>query len=509
MFFNELDILELRLNTLNDVVDYFILSESTVTFSGNPKPLYFQENKERFKKFEDKIIHIVYEPSFKGKGNWKRENQQRDIISNQLRKLCSDEDLIINSDLDEIPNPEVIKNYNSKGISILEQKFYYYYFNCLSDNLWLKARIGTWSEMKKDTLTNIRLADYNFRFRIKNGGWHFSFIGDVDNTIHKIESFAHQEFNNDHIKSKDILEEKMINGKDIFNRGFVYRFVEIDDSYPKYIIDNKETYLDKNYIRRKETFPVKIETLKMNKKTKKPIFVVTHERSGTHLVINMINHENKGGFYSVGLLHENTTHDLENYKYQVEKDVVTSNFRENVIFKSHHQIEFFQNYLDSFLQECQVIYVKRDIKDVLLSYYKFLNSDENHKPIKNFPKFKDWIFMNPKEVGYKYFAHYPDPHIIIEPKNYIDRILIHQKGWEKYENSILTINYEDILNNYQETKYKIENYLGKKIVDNIPDIKSKELPNMYPNKGIIGAHKDYMDDDLIKKIDKEIELLNK
>ena len=59
IFFNELDLLELRLNILNDVVDYFVLTESPFTVSGNEKPLYYQENKDRFGKFNDKIIHNI------------------------------------------------------------------------------------------------------------------------------------------------------------------------------------------------------------------------------------------------------------------------------------------------------------------------------------------------------------------------------------------------------------------------------------------------------------------
>ena len=58
-FFNELDILDIRLHELNDVVDKFVLIESVETFTGKSKPLFYNDNKERFKKFEDKIIHII------------------------------------------------------------------------------------------------------------------------------------------------------------------------------------------------------------------------------------------------------------------------------------------------------------------------------------------------------------------------------------------------------------------------------------------------------------------
>ena len=113
-FFNELDILEIRLNTLNEVVDKFVLVEAPWTFTGNPKPLYFEENKERFKLFLDKIIHIVADqppvsPTVTERENaWIRESHQRNSINAGLNN-AKNNDLIIISDLDEIPNPQIIK----------------------------------------------------------------------------------------------------------------------------------------------------------------------------------------------------------------------------------------------------------------------------------------------------------------------------------------------------------------------------------------------------------------
>jgi hypothetical protein len=174
--------------------------------------------------------------------------------------------------------------------------------------------------------------------------------------------------------------------------------------------------------------------------------------------------------------------------------------------KSHHQIEFFENYLDFLFENYYVIYLKREIKDVLLSYYRFLNDKGNKNQIKGFPALKDWIFMSPDYVGKKIlgYENFPDPHVIIQPKDYIDRWMLHIKGWEKHGGKFLTLTYEDILNNFSETKEKIENFINKKISDKIPDIKDKNLPNISPNKGIIGAYKDCMDDFLIKTIDNRI-----
>jgi hypothetical protein len=235
----------------------------------------------------------------------------------------------------------------------------------------------------------------------------------------------------------------------------------------------------------------------------KPIIVITHERSGTHLLINMINIENKGAFYSVGVLDHKEKNILYNYRYHVEKDILLGNYRENIVFKSHHQIQFYENILDFLFENYYVIYLKREVKDVLISYYKFLNDIGNKVPFPNFPDFKDWIFMNPNHIGREILGYkdFPDPHIIIEPKDYLDRWLLHIKGWKKYDKKFLTITYEDILTDYQQTKEKIEGYIHQKISDKIPDINDKSLPNISPNKGIIGVYKEYMTPELIDKID--------
>ncbi len=238
---------------------------------------------------------------------------------------------------------------------------------------------------------------------------------------------------------------------------------------------------------------------------KKSILVVTHERCGTHLLINTINYKNNGNFTAIGKLPSNKPHNLETYKDYVYKYTLMNVHDKDIVSKSHHQIEFFED-KDFLFSNYKVIYLKREVKDTLCSYHRFLNCDENYEPIKDFPLLEDWVFMNPKETGFKYFAGYPDPHVIIEPIDYIDRILIHQKGWEEYKDNILTISYEDVVSNYYTTKNIIEEYIEEEISPHIPDINNKDLPNFFPNKGVVGSHKDLMSKDLIIKIN---EIINK
>lgn len=96
-----MDLLEVRLNELYDKVDHFVLVEARETFTGNSKPLYYDENKERFQKFQDKIIHIILEGRFETTNQWAREFYQRNQLMQGLTE-CEPDDLILISDLDEI-----------------------------------------------------------------------------------------------------------------------------------------------------------------------------------------------------------------------------------------------------------------------------------------------------------------------------------------------------------------------------------------------------------------------
>lgn len=240
-FFNEVELLELRLKMLSPYVDYFILVESNVTFRGDLKPFYFNPTDERFKPYINKIIHMKF-------GNFSQETkpndysleiQQRNYISAGLNRLniCQDNDLIIISDLDEIPNPAILQQLKnntlfSKGnllklhrvfrkrkhklpaylryiqllikysqnasiIDILNitplgfsQKHFYYYMNNLYTDKWWGSVISFYKNMK----TPQSLRDVRRHLPVlNNGGYHFSYMGGIDRIIKKQNSIVDED----------------------------------------------------------------------------------------------------------------------------------------------------------------------------------------------------------------------------------------------------------------------------------------------------------------------------
>src|SRR5579862_2641213 len=137
LFFNEIELLKMRLEELDEVVDYFVLVESAETQRGTEKPFYFTENKQLFEKYLPKIIHIAVEERHPELGLWERENYQRNCIARGLIH-CRTEDVILISDLDEIPRPSLVREVknnpkHARNLSqysmALEMSIYFYQLN--------------------------------------------------------------------------------------------------------------------------------------------------------------------------------------------------------------------------------------------------------------------------------------------------------------------------------------------------------------------------------------------
>jgi len=229
IFYNELDMLFYRLTVLNEVVDFFVLVESTRTHTGNIKPLYYNENKHLFEKFNNKIIHIVVDdliiPDISKDEQWKNENYQRNCIERGIKCLgLKDKDYIIICDVDEIPNQILLNQFKDKlnnekfDYVALKQDFYYYNLNYKINEIWTHPKLIRYDAYLNmgSSPQNIRMS--NCRFVADRGGWHLSYFGDSSFIKNKLENFTHQEFNNAEIVNIDNLQAKMENGVDILNR---------------------------------------------------------------------------------------------------------------------------------------------------------------------------------------------------------------------------------------------------------------------------------------------------
>lgn len=245
-FFNELELLDIRLHELDKVVDKFVLVESTVTFTNKKKKLFYELNKSQFKKFHKKIIHIIVDDSPDVDGNpWIIENYQYSSISKGLKKSKSD-DLILLSFVDEIPKSEtIIRSINKPGKhKAFEQNLAYYYLNYFVDkgDPWLGTRM-----LKYKDLLAYR-SPYIARFsrqdvQIAGGGWHFSYMGGVKKIKEKIASFSHQEFNNPNYNTEEKILIAIQKGKDIFQRGLTFNLVDYS-LLPEYVQKNKGRFKD-------------------------------------------------------------------------------------------------------------------------------------------------------------------------------------------------------------------------------------------------------------------------
>lgn len=267
-FFNELDLLEIRLNVLSPVVDKFVLVEAAKTFTGKSKEFVFENNKERFYDFLDKIEHIKVDdmpmPNCAENdalgNNWLLETFQRDAIMRGLSG-CSFEDIIIISDLDEIPSPAVITKYLQDDVHeiwVLKQMLMYYFVNnsCFTDPIWRGSRLGRYKNLlypEQDLpvrsyyqFSKKGLPSY-FRFcngrDIDNAGWHFSYCGGVDAIIKKREAISEQQYNNADNMLADSMREAIKKGKDIYGRNqFRYAPIRLNSSFPEYLLNNQEKY---------------------------------------------------------------------------------------------------------------------------------------------------------------------------------------------------------------------------------------------------------------------------
>ncbi len=267
-FFNEIDILKLRLNILDPLVDRFVIEEARYTFSGQPKELCFEKNRELFKEFLPKIDYIVVDECRDEMTTHERDNFQKNFLINGLKNVA-DDDVIILGDADEIPDPvtlkKIIENFDPDKVYHLAQRLFYCYLNyeeisgrLLSitgefpdiegHKMWLGTKVFAKKNIPSEGIIKIREVSPSDprSIRVPEGGWHFGYMGshhetDVAKRIgDKVIAAAHQEYN-----SEDYLKEakdRLLIGEDMFRRNSEYRRVPIDETFPAYLREHMDEY---------------------------------------------------------------------------------------------------------------------------------------------------------------------------------------------------------------------------------------------------------------------------
>lgn len=229
-FFNDLELLELRLMTLNDVVDYFVLVESDRTLVWNKKDFIFEKNKHLYEKYLDKIIYVKVEdsPVFDASKNiWSIENFQRNCITRGLTN-AKDEDRIMISDIDEIANPSKIKEAKeSNGPVVFNQRLFYYFINCMSTK---RSWNGPVMVPFKGMPSPQELRNTKRRFpKIINGGWHYTYMGGLERIRLKLNNLNDAFKRIDQIGTDEDILRKMNTQKDLWDENQAHLLIDIDE----------------------------------------------------------------------------------------------------------------------------------------------------------------------------------------------------------------------------------------------------------------------------------------
>jgi beta-1,4-mannosyl-glycoprotein beta-1,4-N-acetylglucosaminyltransferase len=255
IFYNEFDLLEVRLEELYSVVDKFVIVESNHKLSGHIKPLFFLENQHKYSKYLDKIIRVtcpdlhVSENTLDTTQSFENEINQREFIFEVIKDFPEDSIIMI-SDLDEMPSRQSIELLKNSSLPVAFAHDFFYYDYTSYKGKWtgtkafLKSTIVSKNQIQgtRNALTVDRAISQGYK--VIDAGWHLSYFFDLDGIETKIKSFAHQEFNSDTVISK--IKQAVFEKKDLFDRAWeriIYK--PYGEHLPELIKDRvKNSYLD-------------------------------------------------------------------------------------------------------------------------------------------------------------------------------------------------------------------------------------------------------------------------
>ncbi len=253
-FFDNNLMFELRYNILFDKVDHFVVCESEFDHKGNKKGKKF-----RWKDYYDKskIKYFLNLNPFPKKNNgWENQAIQREYLLDYL-DFAKPDDYIFFSDPDEIIKPELLNNFNlKKKYGIFLHNFYNYKFNLYNsyESPWEGSRVCRKKNLKSIDFMRQKVKSKNLNYNFyrfdkekniqifQDAGWHFNNIMTPEEISLKLKTFAHSEFSSEKYSSVDVIKRKIKNKEDLFERGHKYKFVKLDQNFPKYILENKEKF---------------------------------------------------------------------------------------------------------------------------------------------------------------------------------------------------------------------------------------------------------------------------
>ena len=250
-FFDNNFMFNIRYNILKEFVDYFVICESLYDHKGNLKKKNFIW-KDEYQK--DKVKYFLLEKPFPINSNpWKNQAIQREFLLSST-DFANAEDYIFFSDPDEIPKPEILKDFSlKKKYGIFLQECFNYKFNLFNkyETPWEGTRVAKKKNLRSIDYMRQRILKKNLKYNFlridkeknikifTNAGWHFTDVMSVDKISLKLKTFAHVEFSKEKFSSIDLIKNKIENLEDLFGRGHKYEIVELDKKFPKYILDNK------------------------------------------------------------------------------------------------------------------------------------------------------------------------------------------------------------------------------------------------------------------------------
>ena len=253
-FFDNNLMFDLRYNILKNYIDYFVICESQYDHRGNEKKINFKL-KETYDK--NKIKYIVMKEKFPSQTNlWENQAIQREYMLNNLN-FANDEDYIFFSDPDEIPRPELLINFKlKKKYGIFLQKCFNFKINLFNpyESPWEGTRVAKKKNLKSIDFMRQKVKSKNLNYSFirfdkeksielfNAGGWHFNNVLTPEEISKKLKTFAHSEFAGPEYSDEKVIQDNINNHKDLFNRGHKYIKIDLDNSFPEFIINNKALY---------------------------------------------------------------------------------------------------------------------------------------------------------------------------------------------------------------------------------------------------------------------------